>query len=636
MSFIEFLKKEKDSDNDGLSDKKEKSLGTNPCSPDTDGDGLCDYEEANIFKTDPLNPDTDSDGISDGDEVRMGRNPKGLGTLKDLFIPNENNNYKPKALEPKRIAFYGISSVIIKIIVIVFVAFMPISAWLTPDVMSGESQKIIQLTNSIRSSLNVALLTQSSILNSVAFQKAQDMLVSQYFAHVGPDGKDVGSWLNIFKYSYEVAGENLAMGFSSAEDVVNGWTRSKTHYANLIDPDFTEIGVGMSSGKFEEYDTTFVAQIFAKPKVAAVVKPTPIPVEPKPEEEGKQVVEEKEEVEQVVVPKTTTPTTQSKSKIKAAPDPEEPIKASDGPMVLSVKERVVLEEKIKQQTQEQIAQRIKEIEEEKARLYQDTSYISEEILTTLPQSLTTNQSQLDFTVLVLGANNVFIYDNEELLWQKELDNSELEVSLNLNEGEHNLRIKAEKLSGSSFSKDYFVTVDQTAPTVDMENTRIYVDEPEGKNQKVVRVEAYLSYDVEKAQASFGNYYINLYPETGTNKWTGQVIIFNQDTDQIFNPVVLANIRVVDKAGNTDTVDITWDNIVPSKASLLNQYFFIKGSNLNFLKPIFNVSSIFYKILLAIAALALVLSVFIKIKKQYPYQIISTLALIFLLIILIIV
>ena len=58
-----------DSDNDGLSDARERELGTNPNNPDTDGDGLSDGDEVLVYKTNPLNPDSDNDGLSDGDEV---------------------------------------------------------------------------------------------------------------------------------------------------------------------------------------------------------------------------------------------------------------------------------------------------------------------------------------------------------------------------------------------------------------------------------------------------------------------------------------------------------------------------------------------------------------------------------------
>lgn len=70
-----------DSDNDGLTDEQEKKLGTDPHNPDTDGDGLFDGEEVNVYHTDPLNPDTDGDGYKDGVEVKNGFDPKGPGKL---------------------------------------------------------------------------------------------------------------------------------------------------------------------------------------------------------------------------------------------------------------------------------------------------------------------------------------------------------------------------------------------------------------------------------------------------------------------------------------------------------------------------------------------------------------------------
>lgn len=63
-----------DTDGDGLTDYAEVMRhGTDPNNPDTDGDGLKDGDEINVHKTDPKNPDTDGDGLSDGDEVNRYR-----------------------------------------------------------------------------------------------------------------------------------------------------------------------------------------------------------------------------------------------------------------------------------------------------------------------------------------------------------------------------------------------------------------------------------------------------------------------------------------------------------------------------------------------------------------------------------
>ncbi len=73
-----------DSDQDGLTDEKEATLGTNSNNPDTDGDGLTDREEAKVYSTDPLKADTDADGYPDGQEIKNGFNPKGPGQLLDI------------------------------------------------------------------------------------------------------------------------------------------------------------------------------------------------------------------------------------------------------------------------------------------------------------------------------------------------------------------------------------------------------------------------------------------------------------------------------------------------------------------------------------------------------------------------
>ena len=58
-----------DLDGDNIADELEPALGLDPTNIDTDGDGVADGDEINIYGTDPLNWDTDGDGVSDGDEL---------------------------------------------------------------------------------------------------------------------------------------------------------------------------------------------------------------------------------------------------------------------------------------------------------------------------------------------------------------------------------------------------------------------------------------------------------------------------------------------------------------------------------------------------------------------------------------
>ena len=72
----------RDSDRDGLLDREELQLGTDPFQRDSDVDGLYDADEIRLG-TDPLAPDTDRDSIRDGDEMRLGTDPLAPDTDRD-------------------------------------------------------------------------------------------------------------------------------------------------------------------------------------------------------------------------------------------------------------------------------------------------------------------------------------------------------------------------------------------------------------------------------------------------------------------------------------------------------------------------------------------------------------------------
>lgn len=87
---------DKDADNDGLMDKEEKELGTDPLNPDSDGDGLNDFDEVRKYTTNPLLTDTDKDGLNDYDEIfKFKTNPLLADTDGDTLTDgDEVNNYK--------------------------------------------------------------------------------------------------------------------------------------------------------------------------------------------------------------------------------------------------------------------------------------------------------------------------------------------------------------------------------------------------------------------------------------------------------------------------------------------------------------------------------------------------------------
>lgn len=263
-----------------------KEFGTK----DTDGDGITDEVEK-MIGTDPYNADTDGDGMNDGDEIKAGRNPLGPGSFKDFFIAHAGNNFHPHALHPKRILFYAASATAIKAIAVLIILSLPVSAWLAPDVLTKESTQVVALTNKLRTEKKIGVLAVDKKLEQAAYAKAEDMILNQYFAHVAPSGLSLANWLKKVDYGYTVAGENLAMGFSNARDAMAAWQKSPTHYANLIDKDFNQIGVAMISGLYEGGSTVMAVQMFGYPKevievtkikelpkaIEAQTKPTVVP-----------------------------------------------------------------------------------------------------------------------------------------------------------------------------------------------------------------------------------------------------------------------------------------------------------------------------------------------------------------------
>jgi uncharacterized protein YkwD len=185
--------------------------------------------------------------------------------LKDFFIPHEGNNHAPHMLHPKRAVLYGGVFVATKAIVFVTILFLPLQAYMLPDVLAEQERQLDTLINDLRAQKDLPSLPTNAQLTTSSQLKADDMVASSYFSHTGPDDHTFKYFLNQAGYEYRVAGENLAMGFANAPDVMQAWGQSPLHYRNLIDSDFVEMGLGISSGNYKGKDTVFIANHFGQP-----------------------------------------------------------------------------------------------------------------------------------------------------------------------------------------------------------------------------------------------------------------------------------------------------------------------------------------------------------------------------------
>lgn len=196
--------------------------------------------------------------------------------LKNFFIPHYGNGYKPHILHPKRIFFHTISVLLIKSITFIFAISFPVTAWLTSDFFQEEAKRVIGLTNELRKSQGLAVLRESDLLSSAAASKALDMLNFQYFAHQSPNNLSLHDFLRQSNYYYAYAGENLAKGFTDAQGLVQAWDESPTHRANMLDKNFSEIGVGIVSGEYQSKPVIFTAQLFATPDLSRMNNDKPV------------------------------------------------------------------------------------------------------------------------------------------------------------------------------------------------------------------------------------------------------------------------------------------------------------------------------------------------------------------------
>lgn len=203
---------------------------------------------------------------------------RGLHHAKVCFIPHPANNHHPLALRHKSLTAISLLLIIAKIVAISIIALTPSEATLS----TITTNRIVQLTNQEREKVGLSDLKTNSSLTHAAELKAQDMLKNQYFAHISPTGVTPWHWMEQSGYSYEVAGENLAIDFTQAEGVISAWLASPKHKENMLRPDYTETGVAVASGNFNGSTSIIVVHMFGKPLAAATTPAPTASVAPTP------------------------------------------------------------------------------------------------------------------------------------------------------------------------------------------------------------------------------------------------------------------------------------------------------------------------------------------------------------------
>ncbi len=105
-------------------------------------------------------------------------------------------------------------------------------------------EEVIALVNQERSRRGLPALTYNSDLANVARTKSADMAQNNYFSHNSPTYGSPFEMLQTFDIPFTAAGENIAKGQTTAQEVMNAWMNSSGHAANILNSAFSEIGVG--------------------------------------------------------------------------------------------------------------------------------------------------------------------------------------------------------------------------------------------------------------------------------------------------------------------------------------------------------------------------------------------------------
>lgn len=130
------------------------------------------------------------------------------------------------------------------------------------DSIKALENEVIQLVNAERAKRGLPALTANWEVGRVARYKSQDMINKGYFSHNSPTYGTPFNMMENFGIKFSAAGENIAYGQRTPQEVMNAWMNSPGHRNNILSTSYTQIGVGLaktSSG------VCYWTQMFIKP-----------------------------------------------------------------------------------------------------------------------------------------------------------------------------------------------------------------------------------------------------------------------------------------------------------------------------------------------------------------------------------
>jgi len=158
---------------------------------------------------------------------------------------------------------------------VMFLAFVPVA--------NGQSfeQQVADLVNQERAKAGLSPLSYNTALAKMAEDKAKDMYNNNYFSHTSPTYGSPFDMMKTYGISYTSAGENIAKGQKSPQEVMNSWMNSSGHRANILNAGYNQIGVGY-------YNGIWVQEFIQSSTKAPANPPSQSQPQPQPSQSGSQ------------------------------------------------------------------------------------------------------------------------------------------------------------------------------------------------------------------------------------------------------------------------------------------------------------------------------------------------------------
>lgn len=158
-------------------------------------------------------------------------------------------------LVPRRLGAFGMTAGLL------LISAGPLLEQCNPPAQTPQD-RVVQLVNERRGEAGLAPVSVSGQLTTAAQNHSADQARTGVMSHTGSDGSNTGTRISRTGYRYRTYGENVAAGYGSADAVMTAWMNSSGHRANILNGNFTQIGVGLA---YKSDGTPFWTMVLAAP-----------------------------------------------------------------------------------------------------------------------------------------------------------------------------------------------------------------------------------------------------------------------------------------------------------------------------------------------------------------------------------